>query len=483
MWKQRAIKALILLLAAMVFLSACSSGNSSNSSNSSGGGSSSGGNASQSSGSSSGGSGGDKPLAGVTLNVLAIQDPFFDPLKNAIPEFEALTGAKVNLEGVEYNGLRNKIVLDNVGGSGTYDIISLDTMWTGEFVEAGYIIPLDDYVNRDAAEFDPGDIPQPLWEAYKWKGKTYGVPLSPYTKLVLYRKDLWEDPNNQSRFKAKYGYDLQPPKTWDQFRDMAEFFTGDWGNGQQGYGVAFNAKQGASIVHMFYAYADNFGAKWFKSYPQEPWDFTPMINTPEAVEALEFYVGLRKFAPPEVVDFEWFDTGGAFWNGQVAMIDHWSVYASMASDPSQSKIVGNIAAAIPPGKTEDMAGSQMGGWALSINSISKQQDAAWEFVKWATGKETMLKMVTENVFDAVSRESVLSDPAVQEKYPWAQTYLESLKVANPEYKPRIPAYVQMEEVLGVELNAAMLGAVTPQQALDTAQEKIIQILKHAQLID
>jgi multiple sugar transport system substrate-binding protein len=474
--KKRAIKALIVLLAAMLFMSACSKSTNNSGANS-------GSKSNQTSGASANtGGGGDKPLAGVTLNVLAIQDPFFDPLQKAIPKFEALTGAKVNLEGVEYNGLRNKIVLDNVGGSGTYDIISLDTMWTGEFVEAGYIIPLDDYIKKDEAEFDPSDIPQPLWEAYRWKGKTYGVPLSPYTKLVLYRKDLWEDANNQAAFKAKYGYDLQPPKTWGQFRDMAEFFTGDWGNGQKGYGVAFNGKQGASIVHMFYAYADNFGATWFKSYPQEPWDFTPTINSPETVEALEFYVGLRQFAPPEVTDFEWFDTGGAFWNGQVAMIDHWSVYASMASDPSQSKIVGNIGAAIPPGKTEDMAGSQMGGWALSINSISKQQDAAWEFVKWATSKETMLKMVTEDVFDAVSRESVLSDATVQEKYPWAQVYLESLKAANPEYKPRIPAYVQMEEVLGVELNAALLGKVTPQQSLETAQEKIIQILKNAQLI-
>lgn len=424
-----------------------------------------------------------QPFAGVTLNVISVQDPFFEPLKKALPEFEAETGMKVNLEGVQYNGLRNKIVLDVVGGSGIYDVITTDTMWTGEFVEGNYILPLNQLIEQNKAEIDPEDIPESIWQAFSWQDEVYGVPLSVYAKMLLYRKDLWEDAGHQAKFKEQYGYDLAVPATWDQYRDMAEYFTGDWGDGKQRYGVAFNGKRGASIVHMFFAYANTFGASWFQSYPETPWDFTPTINSSVMKEALEYYVGLRQFAPPEVTDFEWYDTGGAFWNGQVAMMDHWSVYASLASDPSQSQIVGSIGAAVPPGKTEGEQGSQLGGFALSISTKSKQQDAAWEFVKWATSKETLLTMTTENTFDAVNRISVLSDPQIQEKYPWSEAALEAMKVADPEYKPRIPAYSQMEEVLGVALNDALTGAASPGDALDKSQEMILQIVKDAKLLD
>lgn len=419
-----------------------------------------------------------QPFSGVTLNMISIQDPFFEPLKKALPDFEAKTGAKVNLEGVQYNGLRDKIVLDAVGGSGTYDVISVDTMWTGEFAEGQYIVPLDDLLAKDKAEVNAEDTPPALWQAFAWKGKTYAAPLSIYTKMVIYREDLWGDPKHQQQFKAKYGYDLKSPETWQQFRDMAEYFTQDWnGDGKPEYGVAFNGKRSPAIVHHFFAYADNFGAKWFKSYPEEPWDFTPTMNSDVMKEALRYYVGLKKFAPPNVTDFEWFDTGGAYWNGQVAMIYHWSVYASLASDPKQSKVVGKVAAGLPPASAPELKRSAIGGWALGISNKTQKQDAAWAFIKWATSPSNLLKMVTENTFDAVDRISVLSKPEVQKRYPWLPTYLDTLKIADPEYRPRIPPYVQMEEVLSVRLNEALTGTLTPEAALDKAQEQITGIMK------
>ena len=42
--------------------------------------------------------------------------------------------------------------------------------------------------------------------------------------VTYYRKDLFDDPDNQAAFKAKYGYDLAPPKNYQQFGDIACFF-------------------------------------------------------------------------------------------------------------------------------------------------------------------------------------------------------------------------------------------------------------------
>src|SRR5260370_183918 len=56
----------------------------------------------------------------------------------------------------------------------------------------------------------------------------FPVPMESFIKTYLYRKDLFSEPDVQKAFKAKYGYDLAPPKDHKQYTDIAEFFT-QWG--------------------------------------------------------------------------------------------------------------------------------------------------------------------------------------------------------------------------------------------------------------
>ena len=53
----------------------------------------------------------------------------------------------------------------------------------------------------------------------------YALPINQDSMGLVYRKDLFEDPKEMEAFKAKYGYELAPPKTYDELRDIAEFFT------------------------------------------------------------------------------------------------------------------------------------------------------------------------------------------------------------------------------------------------------------------
>jgi multiple sugar transport system substrate-binding protein len=421
-----------------------------------------------------------QPYAGQKINVLCVKDPFFEPLEKLLPEFTKATGINVVLEGTPYAGTREKIMLDLVSGAGTYDVISADIMWVGEFAEGKYLVELSDWIKRDDDEICSSDIPDPIWGIGEYKEKQYAVPISPYTKMLLYRKDLFESPQHKETFKKAYGYDLSPPETWEQFRDVAEYFTCDWdGDGKMNYGVAFNAKRGPAIVHMWAAYYLNFGGLWHKSYPgtpQSPVDFTPAFDSPEAIESLAFYKDLLEFAPPENTEFEWYDTGGAFWTGRVAMMVHWNVYASMASDPAQSKIVGKVGAAVPPASKPEYRKSALGGWGLSINGASRRRDAAWEFVKWATSAETQKRMAEVCTFDAVARLSVVADAELQEKYPWWSAYGDTLKVAEPYFRPKHAAYAKMEEILGLRLNQAMIGDLTPDEAMRRANSEMRDLL-------
>ncbi len=75
-------------------------------------------------------------------------------------------------------------------------------------------------------DYDPDDIIKGMWDASgKWEDTVYGVPANSCIMFFAYRKDLFENADEQAAFKAKYGYDLKVPTDWGTYRDIAEFFT------------------------------------------------------------------------------------------------------------------------------------------------------------------------------------------------------------------------------------------------------------------
>ena len=98
-----------------------------------------------------------------------------------------------------------------------------------EFIQNGWVEPLDDYVN-DSSIADPNldlddFIPSQI-EVMQVDGKLYGLPWKPDVMVYYYRKDWFEDETNKEAFEAEYGYELAPAKTWEQYMDIAEFFYG-----------------------------------------------------------------------------------------------------------------------------------------------------------------------------------------------------------------------------------------------------------------
>ena len=82
----------------------------------------------------------DKPYDGMTLNLASQNDQFAAVLAAIAPEFEATTGAKVNVDILSYPELLTKITADYVGHTRGYDLATVDIVWSGQFAEAGYKI-------------------------------------------------------------------------------------------------------------------------------------------------------------------------------------------------------------------------------------------------------------------------------------------------------------------------------------------------------
>jgi len=167
------------------------------------------------------------PAAGedVTVTWATIAGFYTDWAKQLATEFTGETGIKVNIVEMDLPTMYEKEVLDIVGGTGAYDIITWNVSWKSEWANNEYISPLDDYITRDAEEVQFEDISAAL-EAVsgQWQGVTYGLPYYTFTPGLFYRCDLFENPDEMAAFKEAYGYDLDIPQTYEQMADIAEFF-------------------------------------------------------------------------------------------------------------------------------------------------------------------------------------------------------------------------------------------------------------------
>ena len=124
----------------------------------------------------------DKPYEGVTLNLASQNDQFAAVLAAIAPEFEAQTGAKVNVDILSYPELLTKITADYVGHTKGYDLATVDIVWSGQFAEAGYTVDLTDWIKRDAAEIKVDDIyPVAHVLARRLQGQAGRVSRSPAT--------------------------------------------------------------------------------------------------------------------------------------------------------------------------------------------------------------------------------------------------------------------------------------------------------------
>ena len=98
-----------------------------------------------------------------------------------------------------------------------------------------------------------------------------------------YRKDWFARPEIQAEFKKKYGRDLAPPKTWDELKQIAEFFQGREIDGKKVYGAYIFTERGSEGITMG---VTNALYDWGFQYdnPKKPYQMEGFVNSPDAVK-------------------------------------------------------------------------------------------------------------------------------------------------------------------------------------------------------
>ena len=419
---------------------------------------------------------GIRAYEGVTINMIAEQQTPTVALSEQLKAFEELTGIKVNLEMAPFDNVVQKITLAMQSGSEDYDVIAVPYQFLGNLAVNGFIQPLEPLMNNpDLAvvpNYDPDDIIKGMWDASgKWEDTVYGVPANSCIMFFAYRKDLFENPEEQAAFKAKYGYDLTVPTDWDTYRDIAEFFTRKSGEKLAGetltrdfYGVSMSGKRHDATTCEWLNYAWSFGGEIFDE------SGNIAINSEKNVAALEYYNDLKKFAPPGVTEKTWDEQTTEMQQGIAAMAVIFNDCTPALENKDESKVVGKMGyGAIPIG---EKPAAHYGAWSYFIPTHSPNPEAAWIFLQWFNTPEVQKNIAMKGGFPNLY--SVYNDPDLNQ-LPYWKASMDAYEISTT--RPRIPEWNEMNEELMLQISKVMSDQATPKEALDAAAAKYKEILK------
>jgi multiple sugar transport system substrate-binding protein len=409
-----------------------------------------------------------KKADGKTLRIIMIQDPWVKAFDTINKEFTELTGAQVIIDSYSYDDVHQKEVLMGNDKSDSYDIVVLDSPWVGEFQQTGYVEDLKPYIEKDAKIIQWDDFVPSFREVADWKGSIVGIPFGAYFVLFNYRTDLFE----------KAG--LKPPQTIEDMKKAAATFTNN-PDFKDTYGIAMNNQRGAAVGQAYFEYIYNFGGKPFESmYPGSPdvyGDMTPLFTSPESIAVVQFFKDLLPFQPPGALNMAWDQRANAFATGRLAMACMWSVREPLLSDPNRSRVNGKFSTQIFPNMEGKKSVPPLGGWVMGINSVTKQKDLAWDYIKWFTSPEIHKKFVL--LGGPPSRLSAMQDPEILKKNPWVKTVYESQGLTFADCRPRIPESFQIIDKVGLHVSEALSGKVSIEDAMKATNQEVGDLLKKA----
>ena len=179
------------------------------------------------------------------------------------------------------------------------DLIIGDSQWIGGAAENGHYVKLNDFFDKNGIKMDDF-VPATVVGYSEWPKNTpnyWALPAMGDVVGWTYRKDWFSKPELQKEFKAKYGWDLGPPTTYDQLKQIAEFFQKRQIDGKKVYGASIYTERGSEGITMgAMDVLYNYGFKY--ENPDKPYDMEGFVNSPTAVKGLEFYKALYKCCTP-----------------------------------------------------------------------------------------------------------------------------------------------------------------------------------------
>jgi multiple sugar transport system substrate-binding protein len=424
-----------------------------------------------------------KGQAGKTVKLLLNKHPYVDAMIGDIEAFKSLTGMNVTYDIFPEDVYFDKVTAALSSKSDQYDAFMTGAYMTWTYGPAGWIEDLNTYI-KDASKTNPAfnweDVLPGLRSSTAWDGvagselgsgkaKQWCIPWGYELNYVAYNRKIFD----------KVG--VKPPKNLDEMLEVAAKITKDAG-GPYGVGVR-GSRSWASIHPGFLSAYSNFGQK---DFVMEGGKLKAAMNTTASKDFHEKWVRMiQGSGPKNWSTYTWYQVGTDLGAGASGMIFDADILGYFMNG-GENKERGNLGyapfAANPAAKAPT---PNVWIWSLAMSSFSKQKDAAWLFMQWATSLEHDLFGARKMDFVNPVRTSVWKDSEFRDRiaksYPG---YLEQHDVSAPGakiYFTAQPLFFDLTTEWAASLQKMVAKEVSVDEGLDKLADSINRQLKQAGL--
>ncbi len=406
--------------------------------------------------------------AEVPIKIVINQSPWLAGFSSLVELYEKETGNKVSLDVNPYAGSLEKQRNAVRAARSDYDILIINGIFYSEMYRNEFLEPLNKI--DPSFRLDPQLYPfdDTAWYDAKTKtvnketGELMTVPVNPNISLLFYRKDLYD---------AK---GLKVPKTWAELLANAKALN----DPPKMQGIVQRAARGnVAITWDFWPYLLSHGGSMFRN--EKGGDFFVTLNSPEAKEALTFYVELGRAAGPKnTASLDQTDLIQYLTTGRAAQAILVVAAQSQMDDPNKSLVTGKIDYATLPHKEGFASAPAIGHWLGGIpkNIPAANKQAALAFLKWFQKPETQLRYA-ELGGAPVSKAAFESAFADKPENRYMKAMVQALPLARQMWT--IPEGAEIAPILDVGLNRAVAGEISPAAALNAMSRDIEQVVKKA----
>jgi multiple sugar transport system substrate-binding protein len=339
--------------------------------------------------------------------------PFERAIEEQWAEFDrtARTGLRLEIGALEVRELEHELLSGNALQNGEWDVCFVNTDWVAAVHQQSSMVDLQPKL----ASFPPPDWPDGWTRSMRRLqcigGAVIGMPYHDGPECLILRKDLFSDQRRKKRFRAQTGRDLQAPRTWQEFHELARFFTD---TARNLHGTAFAAlPDGHNSVYDFLLQLWTRGGELFAA------DGVVTFHTEEAERALEFYrtiLGDASAVHPRCREMDSVRLGEAFAAGELAMMVNWFGFATAAHADAGSKVRDKVMVAPIPSDPGYPGVSLNVYWLLSIAAGSPHADTAWRFLRHVATPE--MDRLTTTAGAIGCRRSTWNDDEVNQAIPF-----------------------------------------------------------------
>ncbi len=421
-----------------------------------------------------------KAHQGTSLKLLLNKHPYADAMIADLDAFKSLTGMNLSYDIFPEDVYFDKVTAALSSRSSTYDAFMTGAYQTWQYGPAGWLVDLNEYL-KDAAKTAPDynwdDVLPGLRASNSWSGvpgeplggkgaKQWALPWGSELYSISYNRQIFD--------KLK----LQPPKNMPELMETALKITRDAGGP---YGVGVRGSRSWATIHPgFLSGYTNYGAK---DFTVDGGRLRAAMNSKESKEWHALFVKMvQQSGPKNWATYTWYEVGNDLGAGASGMIYDADILGYfMNGDTKEHGYIGY--APIAPNPAMSHPTSNVWIWSLAMSNFSRNKDAAWTFLQWATGTEHLLfgarkKDMVDPVRTSIWKDQEFRD-RIAKSYPG---YMNQYEVTSPDAKiyftPQ-PLFFNVTTDWAAALQRMVANQVPVSDGLDQLAESINRQMKSA----